>query len=78
MLHERMLTFFDVLALLLLGFHQTNSLMRDQGQLLLDLENPSYDWILAIRCSSYFLGSRGTLHFSWHFLSKARLNRPKL
>jgi hypothetical protein len=49
MLNERMVMYLDVLALLLMGFHQTLSLMRDQGQLLLHLENPAYDWVLAVR-----------------------------
>ena len=52
-------------------------MMRNQGQLLFDLEYSAYDWVLAVHWS-YFLGFRDTLHFLRHSLFKARLNRPKL
>ena len=67
----------EVSLLLLLGFHQSMSMMRNQGQLLFNLEYSTYDWILVIHWS-YFLGFSDTLHFLRHSLSKARLNRPKL
>ena len=38
----------EVRKLLLLGFHQPMSMMRDQGQLLFDLEYPANYWVLAV------------------------------
>jgi len=71
-----MLMCFDVLFLLFLGFHQSMSMMGNQGQLLFDLENSANDWILAPHFS-YFLRSRDALHFWWDSLLNAGLNRPK-
>jgi hypothetical protein len=48
MLHERMLKRFDVLDLLLMGIHQSMSMMRNQGQLLFDFEYPANYWVLAV------------------------------
>jgi hypothetical protein len=67
----------EVRKLLLLGFHQPMSMMRDQGQLLFNLEYPANYWVLAVHYY-FFLGSLDTLHFMRHSLSKAGLNRPKL
>jgi hypothetical protein len=53
------------------------SMMRNQGQLLFDLEYPAYNWVLPVHYC-YFLGLRDTLHFLRRSLSKAGLNRPKL
>jgi hypothetical protein len=71
MLHERMLKciyilvhlmseLIEVRQLLLLGFHQSMSMMRNQGQLLFDIEYSANDWVLVIHWS-YFLGFRDTL-----------------
>jgi hypothetical protein len=56
-----------------LGFHKSMSVMRNQGQLLLDLEYPIHDWVLAIHDHS-FLHMRYRLQFLRHRLSNARLN----
>ena len=40
--------FIEVHHLLLLGFHKSVSMMRNQGQLLLDLEYPANYWVLAV------------------------------
>ena len=60
-----------------LGFHQPLSMMRNQGQLLLNLENPVHDWVLPIHDLS-FLYLRDPLQFLRDSLSNARLNRSKL
>jgi hypothetical protein len=88
MLHERMLKCIYVLVhlmselievrhLLLLGFHQLMSMMRNQGQLLLDLEYSTNYWVLAVHWY-FFLHLWDTLHFLRHSLSEAGLNRAKL
>ena len=66
-----------VVLLRLLGFNQPMCMMRNQGQLLFNLENPVHDWVLAIHDLS-FLCFRYRLQFMRDSLSKAGLNRAKL
>jgi hypothetical protein len=44
----------QVVLLQLLGFHQPMSMMRNQGQLLFDLEYTIHNWVLAIHDLSFF------------------------
>jgi hypothetical protein len=67
----------QVVQLRLLGFHQPMSMMRNQGQLLFNLENPVHDWVLAVHDLS-LLCFRDRLQFLRHSLTKAGLNRAKL
>jgi hypothetical protein len=67
----------QVVQLRLLGFHQSMSLMRNQGQLLFDLEYPIHYLVLVINCLS-FLYFRDRLQFLRHSLPDAGLNRAKL
>lgn len=66
----------DVSYLLLLRFHQSMSLMRNQGQLLFDLEYPASRTVLSVH-DSYLFASWYIFKFWKNFLSKVRLNRPK-
>ena len=69
--------FIQVALLRLLGFHQSMSLIRNQGQLLFELEYPIHYLVLPINCLS-FLYYRERLKFFWNFLPDAGLNRAKL
>jgi hypothetical protein len=50
----------QIAQLRLLGFHEPMSMMRNQGQLLLNLEYPIHDWVLAVHDLS-FLHKWGSL-----------------
>jgi hypothetical protein len=57
-----LLEFIEVRELVLLRFHQSISMMRDQGQVMFNLEYPANDWDLAVQ-GSFMLEMRYTFSF---------------